>query len=47
MRRELQVVDEVMAPYFEDVYDHVLRVAEWTDSLRVLVATIRETQLDL
>lgn len=37
----------VMAPYYQDVYDHVLRVAEWTDSLRELVASFRETQLNL
>jgi magnesium transporter len=36
-----------MAPYYQDVYDHVLRVTEWTDSLRELVATFRETQLNL
>jgi magnesium transporter len=36
-----------MGPYYQDVYDHVLRVAEWTDSLRELVATFRETQLNL
>ncbi len=36
-----------MTPYLQDVYDHVLRVSEWTESLRELVATIRETQLNL
>ena len=46
-RRDLEVVDEAMAPYFQDVYDHVLRASEWTESLRELVATIRETQLNL
>ena len=25
MRRDLGVVDATMAPYFQDVYDHVLR----------------------
>ncbi|HEX6360571.1 magnesium transporter CorA family protein [Actinophytocola sp.] len=42
-----RATDPAMAPYFQDVYDHVLRVAEWTESLRELVATIRETQLSL
>ena len=28
-------------PYFQDVYDHVLRPSEWTESLRDLVTTIR------
>ncbi len=36
-----------MAPYFQDVYDHVLRVAEWTESLRELLGTFRETQLNI
>jgi magnesium transporter len=47
MRRDQPFVDEVTAPYFEDVYDHVLRASEWTESLRELIATIRETQLNL
>ena len=36
-----------ITPYFQDVYDHVLRVAEWTDSLRDLLANILETRLAL
>jgi magnesium transporter len=32
LRRDLKVVDDQMGPYFQDVYDHVLRVSEWTDS---------------
>jgi magnesium transporter len=36
-----------ITPYFQDVYDHVLRVSEWTESLRELVSTIRETQLNI
>lgn len=47
MRREHRIVDEAMAPYFQDVYDHVLRASEWTESLRDLVTTIRETQLNI
>ena len=39
LRRDLHVVDDAMAPYFQDVYDHVLRAAEWTESLRDLIAT--------
>ena len=34
-------------PYFQDVYDHILRVSESTDSLRDLVSTIVETNLSL
>jgi magnesium transporter len=47
LRRDLQVVDPAMAPYFQDVYDHVLRASEWTESLRDLVSTIFETHLNL
>ncbi|WP_188187818.1 magnesium transporter CorA family protein [Nonomuraea sp. SYSU D8015] len=45
IRRDLHVVEPAMAPYYQDVYDHVLRVTEWTDSLRDLVGNIRETYL--
>ncbi len=47
LRREIGLVDPAMTPYYEDVYDHVLRVTEWTESLRDLVATILETNLTL
>jgi magnesium transporter len=45
LRRDLHVVDEALLPYFQDVYDHVLRATEWTESLRDLVTTILETHL--
>lgn len=45
MRREPNKIDRAMMPYYQDVYDHVLRVAEWTDSLRDLVGNLRETHL--
>ena len=47
MRREHGAVAEDMYPYFQDVYDHILRVTESTDALRDLVATIVETNLSL
>jgi len=47
MRRDLHVVDDLTLPYFQDVYDHVLRVTEWTESLRDLVTTILETRLTI
>ena len=34
-------------PYYQDVYDHVLRVSESTEALRDLVSTIVETNLSL
>ena len=39
--------DDTLLPYFQDVYDHVLRVTEWAESLRDRIATIRETQLSI
>jgi len=36
-----------MLPYYQDLYDHTMRVADWTDSLRDLVTTMLETNLTL
>ncbi|HEY3882000.1 MAG TPA: magnesium transporter CorA family protein [Trebonia sp.] len=47
MRRDLGHVDEELMPYYQDVYDHVLRATEWTESLRDLVTTILETNLTI
>ena len=47
MRREHEAVGETMYPYFQDVYDHVLRATESTEALRDLVGTIVETNLSL
>jgi magnesium transporter len=47
MRRDLHVVAAEMTPYYQDVYDHVLRATEWTESLRDLVTTILETNLTI
>jgi magnesium transporter len=47
LRRDLDAIDPEMAPYFQDVYDHVLRATEWTESLRDLVSTILDTNLSI
>lgn len=47
MHRDVGLVPPEMTPYFQDVYDHVLRATEWTESLRDLVATIVETNLTI
>jgi magnesium transporter len=47
MRRDIKHVDEELLPYYQDVYDHVLRATEWTESLRDLVTTILETNLTI
>jgi len=47
MRRDIHLIDQEMTHYFQDVYDHVLRATEWTESLRDLVTTILETRLTI
>jgi magnesium transporter len=47
MRKEHSAVSAELYPYFQDVYDHILRVSESSDSLRDLVSTIVETNLSL
>jgi magnesium transporter len=47
MRRETNAVPDDLYPYYQDVYDHILRVSESSDSLRDLVSTIVETNLSL
>ncbi len=47
MRREHAAVSEELFPYYQDVYDHILRVSESSDSLRDVVGTIVETNLSL
>jgi magnesium transporter len=46
MRRADDVHPE-LAPYYDDLYDHVLRATEWTESLRDLITSIFETNLSL
>jgi magnesium transporter len=36
-----------LGPYYDDLYDHVLRAAEWTESLRDIISSIFETTLSL
>ncbi|MGP3960374.1 magnesium transporter CorA family protein [Nonomuraea sp. 3N208] len=44
-RDQALVADPVMVPYYQDVYDHVLRVTEWLESIRDMLANVRETRL--
>ncbi len=39
--------DPLLSSYFQDLYDHVLRAAEWTESVRDMVTTVFETNLSL
>ncbi|MHC5795369.1 magnesium transporter CorA family protein [Lacisediminihabitans sp. FW035] len=47
LRRDLETFAPEMMPYFQDVYDHVLRATEWTESLRDLISTILDTNLSI
>lgn len=47
LRRDLHLMADEMGPYFQDVYDHVLRAMEWTESLRDLATSILEANLAL
>ena len=47
MRQEVVPISAEMALHFHDVYDHVMRVADWTESLRDLITTLLETNLTI
>lgn len=47
VKRDAQVISGEMVAYYQDIYDHVMRVADWTDSLRDLVTTLLETNLTI
>lgn len=47
IRHDLKLINARMVPYFQDIYDHVIRVADWTESLRDLVTTLLETNLTI
>jgi magnesium transporter len=47
MRHEGQLIPTELYVYYQDVYDHILRITESSDSLRELVAAIVETNLSL
>jgi magnesium transporter len=36
-----------LTPYYEDLYDHILRAGEWTESLRDMITSIFETNMSL
>lgn len=46
MRHRTRTTSEVDS-WYEDLYDHVLRASEWTESLRDMVTTVFETNLSL
>ncbi|WNO71305.1 magnesium transporter CorA family protein [Streptomyces sp. AM8-1-1] len=47
MRPGLHVNIEPLVAYYQDVFDHALRVTEWTESLREMMASVMETNLSV
>jgi magnesium transporter len=47
LKQDAGMTSSEMNPYYQDVYDHAIRAADWTDNLRDLIGTIRETQLTI
>jgi magnesium transporter len=47
MREDSHSYSDRMAPYYQDALDHILFSADQVESLRDLIATIRDTQLNL
>ncbi|MFF5668307.1 magnesium transporter CorA family protein [Streptomyces griseofuscus] len=46
-RPGLHLITDPLVPYYQDVYDHVLRATEWTESLRDPAASVMETNLSV
>src|SRR4026209_2341123 len=46
-RRALPLVDDVSAPYFQDLYDHLIRVLDQLDLQRDLLASALEANLSV
>lgn len=47
VKRDMTMISNEMFPYFQDIYDHIMRVTDWTDSQRDLVTTLLETNLTI
>ena len=47
LRRDLSIVDDAVAPYFQDLYDHLVRVLDSLDLYRDLIASTLEANLSV
>ena len=45
LRRDLEIVDDAALPYYQDLYDHLVRVLDQLDLYRDLLATVLEARL--
>ena len=47
LRRDVAVVDEPMLPYFQDLYDHLVRVLDGVDIAREMLAATLDANLSV
>jgi magnesium transporter len=47
IRSNTKLVNEDLTPYYQDVYDHVLRVGEWVEAQRDYVSTVLDTNVSV
>ena len=47
LRNDNKILNPGMFAYFQDIFDHVMRVSDWTESLRDLITTLLETNLTI
>lgn len=47
LRNDNKILNSSMFTYFQDIFDHVMRVSDWTESLRDLITTLLETNLTI
>jgi len=47
VKTDAPIIGSGMLDYYQDIYDHVMRAADWIDSLRDLVTTLLETNLTI
>lgn len=47
LRNDNKILNSSMFTYYQDIFDHVMRVSDWTESLRDLITTLLETNLTI
>lgn len=47
VRRDLEIVDVDSLPYYQDLYDHLIRVIDQLDLYRDLLATVLDARLSV
>lgn len=47
LRNDNKILNSGMFAYYQDIFDHVMRVSDWSESLRDLITTLLETNLTI